>query len=162
MPNLLPNSPPWLHPAERLMEATALTLIGLVVVFLMMRRPRSEQPATWAMAMAGAVGAFAIFLLCYGVVPSEWLNFANSYLKWSSDKFIVKHNQFGTNLPTFDIPYSALKDAIAAGIYIVFFGLNIALWIMWQKRPTATAAGAEPGTKVIGTSRFGRPLKAKA
>ena len=159
MPNLLPDFAPWIRPAGRLIEATLATFIGLGIVFLLMRRPRSDKPVTWAQAMAGAVGAFALFLLAYGVVPSEWLTFANSYLKWSADKFIYR------NKATFpiELPYSALKDAIAAGIYMVFFGLNIALWIMWQKRPVASDESTDAGpAKVIGTSRFGRPLKAKA
>ena len=55
-----------------------------------------------------------------------------------------------------------LKDAAAAGIYVVFVGLAIYLFSKWQKRPTAAEAGAEPEEKVVRTSRFGRPVKAKA
>lgn len=113
--------------------------------------------------MAGAVATFAMFFLVYAIVPNEFLNFADGYLVWSTDKFLVTHNQWGTNLPPIDIPYSAVKDALAAGIYIVFFGINLYLFSAWQKRPTAeeaeaAAAGEE---KVVRTSRFGRPIKVK-
>ena len=43
----------------------------------------------------------------------------------------------------------------------IFFGLNIAMFVLWQKRPTLSEA-AERTPVEAGTSRFGRPLKAKA
>jgi hypothetical protein len=162
MPNLIPDWFPWMQPLGRMLWALLFTAIGLGIVFAMLRRPKPARPATWAQCMLGAVGTFALFFLCYAIVPHEWLTFANSYLVWSTDKFILKHNQFGTDLPPIDLRYSELKDAIAAGIYIVFFGLNLYIFSAWQKRPTVDEAAAESTEQVVRTSRFGRPVKAKA
>ncbi|HZJ27410.1 MAG TPA: hypothetical protein VFF40_10450 [Acidimicrobiia bacterium] len=162
MPNLVPDWLPWMQPAGRLIWSLIATAIGLVIVVALTRRPRSPEPATWAQCMAGAVGVFAMFLVVYAIVPNEWLNFANAHLVWSSDKFVITHNQWATNLPPIDFPYSALRDSVAAGIYIVFFGLNLYLFSAWQKRPRAEVAEGGGTEKVVRTSRFGRPVKAKA
>jgi hypothetical protein len=162
MPNLIPDWFPWLQPLGRMLWALLATAIGLGIVFALMRRPKPDRPATWAECMAGAVGVFALFFLCYAIIPHEWLTFADGYLNWSTDKFVFKHNQWGTGLPPIDFPFSALKDAVAAGIYIVFFGLNLYLFSKWQKRPTASEAADDSTEKVVRTSRFGRPVKAKA
>ena len=162
MPNLIPDWFPWMHALGRMLWALLFTAIGLGIVFAMLRRPKPARPATWAQCMLGAVGTFALFFLCYAIIPHEWLTFSNGYLNWSTDKFVFKHNQWGTGLPPIDFPYSALKDIIAAGIYIVFFGLNLYIFAKWQKRPTIEEAGADAAEKVVRTSRFGRPVKAKA
>ncbi len=164
MPNLIPDWFPWLHPLGRMLWALLFTAIGLGIVFAMLRRPKPERPATWAQCMLGAVGTFALFFLCYAIIPHEWLTFSNGYLNWSTDKFVFKHNQWnkGMGLPPIDFPYSALKDTVAAVIYVVFFGLNLYIFAKWQKRPTAEEANADAGEKIVRTSRFGRPVKAKA
>ena len=46
-------------------------------------------------------------------------------------------------------------------IYVAFFAGNIAMFVLWQKRPTVSEA-AEATPVPAGRSRFGRPLKAKA
>jgi hypothetical protein len=46
-------------------------------------------------------------------------------------------------------------------IYVAFFAGNIAMFVLWQKRPTVSEA-AESKPVPAGRSRFGRPLKAKA
>ncbi|MGZ8762533.1 MAG: hypothetical protein ACXW2Y_04345 [Acidimicrobiia bacterium] len=162
MPNLIPDWFPWLQPLGRMLWALLFTVIGLGIVLVLMRRPKPDRPATWAECMAGAVGVFALFFLCYAIIPHEWLTFADGYLNWSTDKFVFTSNQWAGGLPPFDLPYSALKDAVAAGIYIVFFGLNLFLFSKWQKRPTVSEAAAEGTEQVVRTSRFGRPVKAKA
>ena len=50
----------------------------------------------------------------------------------------------------------AISDIVVAGIYIVFFGLNIALFAMWQKRGQEKPEGEAAKPR---TSRFGRPLR---
>lgn len=161
MPNLVPDWLPWMQPAGRLIWSLIATAIGLAIIAVLMRRPKPARPATWAECMAGAVATFAMFFVVYAIVPNEWLNFADGYLAWSTDKFAVTHNQFATNVPPIDFPMSAVKDSIAAGIYIVFFGINLYLFSAWQKRPTADATADGDGEEVVRTSRFGRPVKAK-
>ena len=54
-----------------------------------------------------------------------------------------------------------MRDVVVVLIYVVFFALNIALFVLWQKRPTTSELEAREPVEV-GRSRFGRPLKAKA
>ena len=59
------------------------------------------------------------------------------------------------------IDMQAVRDIVVVGIYVVFFARNIALIVKWQDRKTKTE-DAEEKPVVVGRSRFGRPLKAKA
>lgn len=134
-------------------------LFAVAMAAVVSRNPRSpDQKTTWAEAMAGSVAVFALFTLAYGVVPHEWLTFANSYLNMSSDRFIVHPLDHFAKLP-----FSAVRDIVATVIYGVFFGLNLVLWSKWQHRlepkPEAVAAAAE--TTPRRRSIFGRPVKAQ-
>ena len=122
----------------------------------LVRRPKPELPATWAQSMLGATAVFALFLLIYGVVPHEWLTWADSKLGLREDKIL---------LDTKPIKFSgrALRDMVATFLYIFFLGVNTWMWIAWQKRgtakpkPAAAAATPEPA----GTSAFSRPVTKK-
>ncbi len=46
----------------------------------------------------------------------------------------------------------AVRDIIAAGIYIVFLVIQIVMWLQWQKRDQK-----KPGRDEL-TSAYGRPL----
>ena len=59
------------------------------------------------------------------------------------------------NFP-FDINQQAVRDIIAATIYIVFFSLNLFLFVKWQDRGKVDETAAADTPK---TSRFGRPLR---
>ena len=157
MPNLIPDWLPWMRPAGRLLWAVGLLVIGLIIIAVLMRRPKSERPATWAQCMAGAVGTFAMFALAYAIVPHEWITFADKYLQWGTTKFMVRSGQeiLFFKFP-FDINMKAISDIIATGIYVVMFGLNLFLFVAWQKRGAAKEETPDAPPK---TSRFGRPLR---
>ena len=160
MPNLIPDWLPWMRPAGRLLWAVGLLVLGLIIIFVLMRRPKSERPATWAQCMAGAVGTFAMFALAYAIVPHEWITFADKYLQWGTTKFLVRSGQEVLFLKfPFDINMKAISDIIAVGIYVVMFGLNLFLFAAWQKRGQEKAETPDAPPK---TSRFGRPLRRKA
>jgi hypothetical protein len=95
--------------------------------------------------------------LGYAVIPSEWITFSDKYLQWTPDKFFID------TYPV-KVSYQALRDIVVVVIYGAFFGLNLLLWKQWQQRlavkPAAVPAG-EGEAKVVHTSRFGRPVKAK-
>ena len=163
MPNLLPD---WhfLRPAGRLIWSSLLLIIGTGLIHWQMRKPKPTRPTTWAQAMAGALYVFAIFALAYAVVPHELITIFDSYFKWGTDKFLFHSGQtvLGFELPI-SFSYQALRDIVVVNFYIVLFGINIALISKWQKRPTQAEADAlVDATVEAGTSRFGRPLKAKA
>jgi len=159
MPNLLPDWMPWIHPAGRLIWFTLVFVVGLGVVFALMRQPRSDDPTTWAQAMGGAVGVFALMTLAYAIIPHEWITFSDSYLQWDTSKLLV--DSYAVK-----VDYQAVRDVIAAGLYVVFVGLNIFLFAKWQQRPTraelASATETSEDAPVVGRSRFGRPIRSKA
>lgn len=133
-----------------------LCAISFAIFMVMVRRPKPELPSTWAQSMLGATAVFALFLLIYGVVPHEWLTWADSSLNLREDRILID---------TWAIDFSgrALRDIVATVIYIVGLGINTWMWIAWQKRgtakpkPAAAAATPEPA----GTSAFSRPVTRK-
>lgn len=164
MPNLLPD---WhfLRPAGRLIWFSIIFIILLIPVFVMLRRPKQERPTTWAQAMFGAFYTFALMLLAYAIIPHEYITFSDKYLQWSTDKYVIKSTtqipfMHAWNWPT-SINLQAMRDVLVVGIYLVFFAGNIAVFVMWQDRKTKTESSEEKPA-VVGRSRFGRPLKAKA
>ena len=137
----------------RFLLSVIVTAAGLAIFGFLLRRPKSDQPATWAQCMAGAMGVFALFLLGYGIVPHEWLTWADSDLGLREDKLLWDNS-------VIDISGRTLRDVVASGIYIAFLGLNIATWMMWQKRGQAKPKAA-PSTASAGTSAFSRPVAKK-
>jgi hypothetical protein len=157
MPNLIPDWLPWMRPAGRLIWAVVLLVIGLIVVAILMRRPKPDRPATWSECLAGAVGVFALMALAYAVIPHEWITFSDKYLQWGTTKFVVRSGQhvLFVNFP-FDINMKAISDIITVGIYGVVLVLNAVLFVLWQKRGQEKEAPADEAPK---RSRFGRPLR---
>ena len=133
-----------------------LCVICGAIFMVLVRRPKSEEPATWAQSMLGALAVFALFLLVYGVVPHEWLTWADSKLGLREDKILI-------NTKPIKFSGRALRDIVAATLYIIFLGLNTVMWIMWQKRGTAKpkAAPAAATPEPAGTSAFSRPVTKK-
>jgi hypothetical protein len=165
MPNLIPDWLPWMRPAGRLIWAVALFVIGLIIVAVLMRRQKPDRPATWSECMAGAVGVFAMMALGYAIIPHEWITYSDKYLQWGTTKFLVHSGQdviilswFGLKFP-FDINMKAISDIITVGIYGVVLVLNVALFVLWQKRGQEKEAPAEEAPR---KSRFGRPLRRRS
>lgn len=159
MPNVIPDWLPWMQPAGRLIWSIGLFLIGLVIVFVLMRRPKPDRPATWAECIAGAVGVFAMMTLAYAVIPHEWITFSDKYLQWDTTVFLFRSNQkmlfFPWNWP-FNFDKHNIRDIIVTVIYGIAIGLNLALFVMWQKRGQEKPEVEETTPK---KSRFGRPLR---
>jgi hypothetical protein len=162
MPNLIPDWLPWMRPAGRLILAVVLLLVGLVITFVLMRRPKPDRPSTWAECIAGAVGVFALMTLGYAVIPHEWITFSDKYLQWDTTVFVFRSNQkmlfFPWNWP-FNFDKHNIRDIIVVVIYGLAIGLNLALFSAWQKRGQEKPEAAEAKPK---TSRFGRPLRRQA
>ncbi|MFQ5522927.1 MAG: hypothetical protein ACE5F5_05050 [Acidimicrobiia bacterium] len=129
--------------------AATLSMAGAAVLWLL------NQTLTWSRAAFAAFLAWIALVFYFGIVPSEWLNFAQTDLEWSSQtvaftipSWLVLGNEVG-------ISFGAIKDAISGGYHIVMLGVGAVFAIQIQRlsegRP-ASAAKPEP------KSPYGRPL----
>ncbi|MGH2686521.1 MAG: hypothetical protein ACRDJP_13740 [Actinomycetota bacterium] len=126
----------------------ALTLA--VIVRYMVKRP-VDEPLTWGEAMVSSTYVFFVMFLAYGIIPHQWLAWADNELKWRKDKLLLGPGDvIGQALP-FEVSYEALRDLVAVGIYGVMLVLHVALWMIWQNRGKAKPAE-------LPTSPYGRPL----
>jgi len=132
----------------------ATVALAAVVPWYALRRPVGT-PLTWGEAMVAALFVFFVMFIAWGVMPHQWLSYADNDLQWRKDKILA-----GTDSPVYDylritITYEALRDVIAGGIYVVTVGGMVTLWAQWQNR------GKEK-PKELPTSAYGRPLVKKA
>jgi hypothetical protein len=159
------NPVQWSGPATRLGFAVLLGLILLAGFGFVLRQPRRQTEATWAGSMALAILVFAAMLVGYGVIPHEWLTFADSILQWDDDHFVWRHGDLG-GLLFFDFTKRSLRDVVVVGIYGFVLTSNVAIMSQWQRRPKgeppAETVAVEPTARPAGISRFGRPLSRRA
>jgi len=113
-----------------------LCVLAFAGFMWLVKQPKPELPPTWAQSMLGALAVFALFLLIYGVVPHEWLTWADSKLGLREDKILLN---------TRPIKFSgrALRDIVAATLYIVFLGINVAWALMFDDVGDVRTAGGE-------------------
>lgn len=151
-------------------------MVALVVSFLVLfagvgacmwvgsKRPPGT-PVTWGEAFVGGTVVFGLLVVAYGVVPHQWLTFADTDLLWRADRIVLGVSGSGlvmgqeantmTGAGRILVNYQAVRDAIAALMYIVFLAGQMWLWAAWQKRGRAKPA-------VEKSSAFGRPVATKA
>lgn len=140
-----------------------ITILGIVAILEYAKRRPIDRPVTWGESMVGATVAFFLMFWVYGVVPHQWLVYADSELNWRSDRIIV-----GWGLPDrwpggggqgilewalpFELTYRVARDIIATVIYGVLLVGQIALHVVWQNRGKVAEEAPVP------TSRYGRPI----
>ena len=132
-----------------------LALTGGIVAYSK-RRP-ADAPLTWGEAMLGSFVVFFLMFWAYGVVPHQWLIWAENELAWRSDKFFhgpggILKPQTADGWNPITINYLHIEHLIAVVIYGVVLGGNIWLWSLWQNRGKAAEDQAPA------RSTFGRPL----
>lgn len=138
---------------------TSLIVTAVVVggILAYQKRRPAGQVVTWGEAMVGSLVVFFLMFWVYGVVPHQWLTWADNELNWRVDKIlygpgdILKSQEDGGWSPI-RINYIVLRDLIAVGIYIIALGGNILMWSAWQKR------GEQQAEMPVERSQFGRPL----
>jgi hypothetical protein len=153
----------------------SLLISGLMVAIIVRvgRNRPVGTPLTWGEAFVAGVFVFLLLFLLYGVVPHQWLAFADNQLGWRSDKIGIPLGPLGhamngklgakegvlfpegIPLPNghFIVTAQILRDIIAATLYIVFLLVQIKMWLWWQKRDQR-----KPGDQAELTSAYGRPL----
>jgi hypothetical protein len=145
-------------------SSMVVLIVGIGICLAVGRRRPLGTPVTWGEAFVGGTFVFALMIVAYGVVPHQWLDFADNELLWRPDKILLGVSsggvEFGTKAKEMSgsgrilVSYQALRDVVAATLYIVFLGGQMVLWSKWQKR------GRTP--ELEPTSRFGRPVIRKA
>jgi hypothetical protein len=136
------------------MVALGIAILGTIVsvgiiVAVASRRPVGT-PLTWGEAMVAAVFVFWLMFLIYGIVPHQWLTFADNEWQWRKDKILLGPGKIVDKLP-FTMTYEAIRDFVAVGIYGVGLAGHVGLWIWWQNR-------GKQKPKELPTSAYGRPL----
>ncbi|MDH3705180.1 MAG: hypothetical protein OES57_03895 [Acidimicrobiia bacterium] len=143
------------------MVAFVVSILGLVAMIGIFwwykdRTPR-DHDFTWGEAMVFATFVFSGFFLAYGIVPHQWLVWADNELNWRPDRTvwgignILRPEAEGGWLPL-TISWLTIRDLIAVTIYGILLGVNIWLWSVWQNR-------GKDDTKVVEkVSEYGRPL----
>jgi len=148
-----------------------ITGVLIAIVFRFAKKRAPGRPLTWGEAFVAAAFIFALHLMAYGVVPDQWLRWAEGDLEWRSDKIGIpmgplpfgnEDNLLFSNGIEFGgrgrivITAQTISDIIAATIYIVFLIGQIFAWLWWQRR------GKQPAKAAIETSAYGRPLLRQA
>ncbi len=158
-----------------------LACCGLVLAYAK-RRPVGTD-ITWGEAMVAALFIFAVMFLAYGIVPHQFLNWADSELKWRPDAFGIpvgwfgkdgflgakglgnsRNVLFGDGITFFGrgrvlINKETIRDIVAATLYIVFLGVHIFMFKEWQGRGKKAEAKLKATPT---TSTYGRPLVKRA
>ena len=146
----------WRHAFNMAFSLSILALVAgaALIVWYSKRRP-VDQPLTWGEAMVAAWVIFLLMFVAYGIMPHQWLTFADNSLHWRKDKLLYGPGAVLHTYLHFTISYEALRDLVAVLLYVVALGVQIALWSMWQNR------GKEK-PKELPTSAYGRPLVKRA
>jgi amino acid transporter len=131
--------------------AFIMTLIigfaGVGAVLRYSKRRPVGAPLSWGEAMAAATFAFFLFFWWYGVIPHQFLTWADNELGWTVDNYLIESTG---NVPV-TISFLVIRDFLVLGIYGLGVALHVGLWAIWQDR-----AKAKP--KTVPASRYGRPL----
>jgi hypothetical protein len=138
-----------------LITSILITVAMAIPIVVLARRRKPGDRLTWGEAMFAGIWVFFMAFLAFGVVPHQWLAYADNELNWRKDAIVLGPG--GTMLPQF--PFSVTKetfrDIVVSGIYAVGLGLLVFAWVWWQKRGKPKPAAA------VATSGFGRPLVRK-
>jgi len=129
--------------------ATTMVLLGATFLWVL------NQKMTWARATVAAMITFVALVFFFGMVPSEWLNFAQTDLDWSSQRFAVTIPPVLVLGNEINISYAAIKDSIQMVYSLGLLGVAAVLAIQIQKIKEGRPAGAAPVEK---KSPYGRPL----
>ncbi len=156
MPQLLPD---WhfLRPAGRLIWFSVILVIMMIPIII----GAAEAEVRQADDVGPGDGRLGVRLRA---VPARLRDhparvhhlLPTSTCQWGKDKYVIKSTTAIPGISSFNWPVSidmqAVRDVAVVGIYIVFFGANIALFVMWQNRKVKTRRrrrGADRGRRAL-------------
>lgn len=134
----------------------ALAGMGAVVAFGK-RRPEGAT-LTWGEAIAAATFTIGLMFWCYGVVPHQFLTWANNELNWTAANQLKGWGDFLVNWPyisTIKFSHETLSHSLVAGIYGFFLTGHVVMWSLWNNRSRKSEARAKAE---LAPSSYGRPL----
>lgn len=129
--------------------ASQMLVVGALFVWAL------NQRMTWARAVFAAFITWIELVLIFGMVPSEWLSFAQTDLNWSPQRsalvippWLVLGNEVA-------ISWAAIKDSISMGYHIVMLGAAAVFTLQLQRMKQGRPPSAE---RPEARSPYGRPL----
>lgn len=131
-----------------------VTIGPMIWALRYMKRRPVGTPLSWGEAMVAATFVFFLLFMAYGVVPHQWLTWADNELGWRADRILVGPGDILTTALPFELTYVVLRDVVVSAIYGGFLAAQVVVWKAWQERGKAKA----PRRKELDTSPFGRPL----
>jgi hypothetical protein len=148
----------------RYIASVVVLMLLLVPFFWYADQRKPGAPITWGEAMVAATYTFFVLFWLYGVVPHEFLNWADSELAWRPDKKVIGPEGtwsswwgFWDSIPL-TIHLQIIRDVLATVLYGVGLGGLIWAFAFWNDRAKKAAAAGE----VEPVSAYGRPLVTKA
>ena len=129
--------------------ASQMMVIGGVFLWIL------NQRMTWARAVFAGFVTWLELVIIFGMVPSEWLNYAQTDLDWSSQRIALVVPPILVLGNTVEISYAVLKDSISMGYHLVMLGVAAVFALQLQKMKQGRPASAEKPEK---KSPYGRPL----
>jgi hypothetical protein len=127
--------------------ASQLLLAGAAIAWVL------NEKMTWARAAFTGLLAWIELVMIFGMVPSEWLNLAQTDLDWSKQKIFLTIPPWLVLGNEASISYANVKDAISMGYHLVMLGVGAVFAYQIQ-------GISKPSTKVEKpkVSPYGRPL----
>jgi hypothetical protein len=135
-----------------------ISLAAIVVAVILVGKDREPGARlSWGEAMFASFVVFFAMFWAYGVVPHYFLTMADNQFGWRPDSYLGDYvglftpQDQGGGFPL-TISMQTIRDLLVVGLYIVFLGVQIALFAWWNDR-----AKKAPSSDVV-TSDYGRPL----
>jgi hypothetical protein len=99
--------------------------------------------------------AWIALVFFFGMVPSEWLNYSQTDLNWSSQRDALTIPPVLVLGNEVVISWAVVKDSISMGYHLVMLGVAAVFALQVQKIKEGRPAGKAPEDK---KSPYGRPL----
>jgi len=129
--------------------ASQMLVVGALMVWVL------NLKMTWARALFAAFVTWIELVLIFGMVPSEWLSFAQTDLDWSSQRVAITIPPFLILGNDVTLSWAAIKDSISMGYHIVMLAAAAVFTIQLQKiRQGPPPSADKPEVR----SPYGRPL----
>ena len=126
-------------------------VLAAIVVIYSKRRPKDAY-LSWGEAMASSVFVTFGLFWAFGVVPHQWLTYAQGSLNMRSDAILAGPGSTGiAEWSPIAISKQTVADLVCIGIYGMYLTITIALWAVWQGR-------GQKKSDEVETSSYGRPL----